>query len=73
MNCDFSDKAETTEELLQAAACAPELMPMVKAAIRDEYTGPGSGDKEAPPRHSSWWGVDVNGSAAAIRCYGAPP
>jgi predicted small metal-binding protein len=47
MNCDFTAKAETTEELLQAAAAhakeahgldsiPAELMPMVHAAIRDE-------------------------------------
>ena len=47
MNCDFTAKAETTEELLQAAAAHAreaqgldsipvELMPMVEAAIRDE-------------------------------------
>jgi predicted small metal-binding protein len=47
MNCDFTAKAETMEELLQAAAAhakeahgldsiPPELMPMVHAAVRDE-------------------------------------
>jgi predicted small metal-binding protein len=47
MNCDFTAKAETTEELLQAAAAHAreaqgldsipvELIPMVEAAIRDE-------------------------------------
>ncbi|HVP56166.1 MAG TPA: DUF1059 domain-containing protein [Candidatus Eisenbacteria bacterium] len=47
MNCDFTAKAETMEELLQAAAAhareahgldtiPPELMPMVQAAVRDE-------------------------------------
>ena len=56
MNCDFTAKAETTEELLQAAAAhaseahgldsiPAELMPMVQAAIRDEKHEPGSGDK----------------------------
>ena len=47
MNCDFTAKADTMEELLQAAAAhakeahgldtiPPELMPMVQAAVRDE-------------------------------------
>ncbi len=47
MNCDFTARAETMEELMQAAAAhakeahgfdtiPPELMPMVQAAIRDE-------------------------------------
>jgi len=47
MNCDFTAKADTMEELLQAAAAhakeahgldsiPPELMPMVHAAVRDE-------------------------------------
>jgi predicted small metal-binding protein len=47
MNCDFTAKAETMEELLQTAAAhakeahgldtiPPELMPMVQAAVRDE-------------------------------------
>jgi len=47
MDCDFTAKADTTEELLKVAAAharqahgldsiPAELMPMVQAAIRDE-------------------------------------
>jgi predicted small metal-binding protein len=47
MNCDFTATADTMDELLQAAAAhareahgldtiPPELMPMVRAAVRDE-------------------------------------
>ena len=47
IGCDFTAKAETMEELMQAAAShakeahgldsiPPELMPMVQAAVRDE-------------------------------------
>jgi predicted small metal-binding protein len=47
MDCDFTARAETIDELMQAAAVhakqahgldtiPPELLPMVKAAVRDE-------------------------------------
>ncbi len=47
IGCDFTAKAETMEELMQAAAShakeahgldsiPPELLPVVQAAIRDE-------------------------------------
>lgn len=47
VSCDFTARAETMEELMQAAAAhaksahgmdniPPELLPLVKAAVRDE-------------------------------------
>ena len=47
VGCDFTARAETMDELMQAAAAhaksahgldtsPPELMPMVQAAVRDE-------------------------------------
>jgi predicted small metal-binding protein len=47
MNCDFTAKADTMEELMQAAAAhakqahgldsiPAEMMPVVQAAVRDE-------------------------------------
>jgi predicted small metal-binding protein len=47
VGCDFTAKADTVEELMQAAAAhaktahgldsiPPELLPMVQAAVRDE-------------------------------------
>lgn len=47
IGCEFTAKADTTDELMQAAAAhakeahgmdsiPPELMPMVQAAVRDE-------------------------------------
>ena len=47
LGCDFTAKADTMDELLQAAAAhakvahgmdsiPPELLPMVQAAVRDE-------------------------------------
>ena len=80
VGCEFTAKAETMEELLQAAAShakeahgldsiPPDLLPMVHAAVRDESPGRRLQNPEAAKPTPGDAGVGlIRGSVVSFRC-----